>query len=145
MTGNTNNRSDQVDAQLYDEPHEELLYEVLLYKKKDIIAIQKKLGMFPDPRKGPIESRNQTALNQSKKGKILEDSFGLLFDLVGELIEIRGDLDVDCHPVLTILYNNMHDLEGETYGKRSLGTLYHLLLYLKEDISMIQDHLGIVS
>ena len=136
MTSNTNISSDKSEAQLY---------EVLLYKKKDIIAIQKKLGTFPDPGKGPIESRNQTALNQSKKGKTLEDSFGLLFDLVGELIDIRGDLDVDCHPVLTILYNNIHDLEGETYGKRSLGTLYHLLLYLEEDISMIQDHLGIVS
>ena len=136
MTSNTNISSDKSEAQLY---------EVLLYKKKDIIAIQKKLGMFPDPGKGPIESRNQTALNQNKKGKTLEDSFGLLFDLVGELIDIRGDLDVDCHPVLTILYNNIHDLEGETYGKRSLGTLYHLLLYLEEDISMIQDHLGIVG
>ena len=136
MTSNTNNNSDQVNAQLYGE---------LLYKKKDIIAIQKKLGMFPDLGKGPIESRNQTALNQSKKGKTLEDSFGLLFDLVGELIDIRGDLDVACHPVLTILYNNMHDLEGETYGKRSLGTLYHLLLYLEEDISMIQNVLGIVG
>ena len=136
MTSNTNISSDKSEAQLY---------EVLLYKKKDIIAIQKKLGTFPDPGKGPIESRNQTALNQSKKGKTLEDSFGLLFDLVGELIDIRGDLDVDCHPVLTILYNNIHDLEGETYGKRSLGTLYHLLLYLEEDISMIQDHLGIVG
>ena len=141
MTSNTNISSDQVD----DELHEELLYEVLLYKKKDIIAIQKKLGMIPDRRKGPIENRNQTASNQSKKGKTLEDSFGLLFDLVGELIDIRGDLNVACHPVLTILYNNMHDLEGETYGKRSLGTLYHLLLYLEEDISMIQDHLGIVG
>ena len=50
-----------------------------------------------------------------------------------------------CHPVLTILYNNMHDFEGETYGKRSLGTLYHLLLYLKEDISMIQNYLAIVA
>ena len=136
MTSNTNISSDKSEAQLY---------EVLLYKKKDIIAIQKKLGTFPDPGKGPIESRNQTALNQNKKGKTLEDSFGLLFDLVGELIDIRGDLDVDCHPVLTILYNNIHDLEGETYGKRSLGTLYHLLLYLEEDISMIQDHLGIVG
>ena len=95
--------------------------------------------------KGPIENRNQTALNQSKKGKTLEDSFGLLFDLVGELIDIRGDLDVACHPVLTILYNNIHDLEGETYGKRSLGTLYHLLLYLEEDISMIQNVLGIIG
>ena len=45
MTRNTNNNSDQVNAQLYDELHEELLYELLLYKKKDIIAIQEKLGM----------------------------------------------------------------------------------------------------
>src|SRR3954469_693130 len=118
MTSNTNISSDKSEAQLY---------EVLLYKKKDIIAIQKKLSMFPDSKKGPIESRNQTALNQNKNEKTLEDSFGLLFDLVGELIDIREDLNVNCHPVLTILYNNIHDLEGETYGKRSLGTLYHLL------------------
>ena len=62
-----------------------------------------------------------------------------------KLIDIRENLNVNCHPVLTILYNNIHDLEGETYGKRSLGTLYHLLLYLKEDISMIQNVLDIVS
>src|SRR5256714_4408450 len=142
MTSNTNISSDKSEA-VPEGPAQ--LYEVLLYKKKDIIAIQKKLSMFSDWEKGPIESRNQTALNQSKKGKTLEDSFGLLFDLMGELIDIRGDLNVACHPVLTILYNNIHDLEGETYGKRSLGTLYHLLLYLEEDISMIQDHLGIVG
>ena len=63
MTSNTNISSDQVD----DELHEELLYELLLYKKKDIIAIQKKLGMLPDQRKGPIENIYQTALNQNKK------------------------------------------------------------------------------
>ncbi|RIA96779.1 hypothetical protein C1645_814981 [Glomus cerebriforme] len=62
-----------------------------------------------------------------------------------ELIDIREDLNVDCHPILTILYNNIHDLEGETYGKRSLGILYHLLLYLEENISVIQNHLSIVS
>src|SRR4051794_19252116 len=137
MTNNTNNNSDQVN--------DELLYELLLYKKKDIIAIQEKLDIDSDPEKGPIESRNQTALNQNKKGKTLEDSFGLLFDLVRELIDIREDLDVNCHSVLTILYNNIHDLEGETYGKRSLETLYHLLLYLEEDISMIQNILGIIG
>ena len=93
MTSNNNINSDKSEAQLY---------EVLLYKKKDIIAIQKKLGMIPDRRKGPIESRNQTASNQ--KGKTLEDSFGLLFDLVGELIDIQGDLDVVGHPILTTLY-----------------------------------------
>ena len=140
MTSNTNISSDKSEA-VPEGPAQ--LYEVLLYKKKDIIAIQKKLSMFPDREKGPIESRNQTALNQNKKGKTLEDSFRLLFDLVGELIDIRGDLDVARHPILTILYENIQDLEEET--KMSLGTLYHLLLYLEEDISMIQDHLGIVS
>src|SRR3954462_4635071 len=106
MTSNTNISFDKSEA-VPEGPAQ--LYEVLLYKKKDIIAIQKKLSTFSDLEKGPIESRNQTALNQNKKGKTLEDSFGLLFDLMEELIDIQGDLDVACHPVLTILYNNMHD------------------------------------
>jgi hypothetical protein len=118
-------------------------YGVLLYKKKDIIAIQEKLGMAP---LGPInDNTNQTALNQSKKGKTLEDSFGLLFDLVGELIDIRGDLDVTCQPILTILYENIQDLEEGTFRKMPLGTLYHLLLYLEWDISLIHGDLGIVG
>src|SRR3954453_2670526 len=136
MTSNTNINSDKSEAQLY---------EMLLCKKKDIIAIQKKLGMNSDRRKGPIEIRNQTALNQSKKGKTLEDSFGLLFDLVGELIDIRGDLDVTCQPILTILYENIQDLEERTFRKMPLGTLYPLLSYLEEEISVIQNYLGIVS
>ena len=43
MISNTNNNSDQFDNELY----KELLYELLLYKKKDIITIQEKLGMTP--------------------------------------------------------------------------------------------------
>src|SRR3954447_19105760 len=114
MTRNTNNNSDQVD----DELHEELLYELLLYKKKDIIAIQEKLGMTP---LGPInDNTNQTALNQSKKGKTLEDSFGLLFDLVEELKPILEEIDICSHPILTILHQNMQDLMEVTYGKMSL-------------------------
>ena len=107
MTSNTNINSDKSEAQLY---------EVLLYKKKDIIAIQKKLGMDPDRRKGPIENIYQTTSNQSKKGKTLEDSF-----------------------------ENIQDFDDVTFGKMTLGTLYHLLLYLEEDISVIQDHLDIVG
>ena len=42
MTSNTNISSDKSEAQLY---------EVLLYKKKDIIAIQKKLSIDPDWKK----------------------------------------------------------------------------------------------
>jgi hypothetical protein len=68
MISNTNNNSDQVDDKLY----KELLYEVFLYKKKNIIAIQEKLNMVS---LGPINDiTNQTALNESK-GKTLKDSF----------------------------------------------------------------------
>ena len=49
------------------------------------------------------------------------------------------------HPILTTLYENMQDFDEVTFGKMSLETLYHLLLYLEEDISVIQDHLGIDS
>jgi len=64
---------------------------------------------------------------------------------VGELIDIRGELNVAGHLILTILYENIQDFEEETFGKMSLRTLYHLLLYLEEDISVIQNDLGIVS
>ncbi|RIA85528.1 hypothetical protein C1645_830687 [Glomus cerebriforme] len=119
MTSNTNNNSDQVDAQLHDELHKELLYELLLYKKKDIIAIQEKLG------------------------KILEDSFGLLFGLMEELKLIQEKIDICGHPILTILHQNMQDLIDVTFGEMSLGEIYHLLLYLEGDISRIQDFLDI--
>ena len=62
-----------------------------------------------------------------------------------ELIDIRKELDVAGHPILTILYENIQDFEKETFEKMSLETLYHLLLYLEEDISVIQNDLSIVS
>ena len=49
------------------------------------------------------------------------------------------------HPILTTLYGNIQEFNEITFGKMSPGTLYHLLLYLEEDISTIQDHLGIDS
>ncbi|PKC57822.1 hypothetical protein RhiirA1_471897 [Rhizophagus irregularis] len=55
----------------------------------------------------------------------------------------------DAHilPILSILHRNIQDLveatcEGETM---SLGEIYHLLLYLEWDISLIHGDLGIVS
>jgi hypothetical protein len=141
MTSNTNNNSDQVDDELY----EELLYEVLLYKKKDIIAIQEKLGMTL---LGPINDiTNQTALNESKE-KILKDSFWLFFDLVEELVQIvqiKEGSNAHILPILSILHRNIQDLveatcEGETM---SLGEMYYLLLYLEWDISLIHSDLSI--
>ena len=51
MISNTNISADKSKAQLYEVLHEELLYKVLLYKKKDIIAIQEKFGMAIVPKK----------------------------------------------------------------------------------------------
>src|SRR5437016_11531183 len=85
MTSNTNNKTD---------PNEKFpqLYEAFLYKKKDITAIQKKLGI--------ISNINQTAVTESKKAKKLADSYELLLELVGDLIPIQGKLGIDINPVL---------------------------------------------
>ena len=82
MTSNTNNKTDP----------SEILYEVFLYKKKDITAIQKKLSI--------ISNINQTAVSESKKAKKLADSYELLLELVGDLIPIQGKLGMDTNPVL---------------------------------------------
>src|SRR5438046_2194559 len=69
------------------------LYEVLLYKKKDIIAIQKKLGIS-----GVLKrpgNANQMANIEARRRKILADSYKLLLELVGDLILIRDDLSID--------------------------------------------------
>ncbi|RGB32101.1 hypothetical protein C1646_763282 [Rhizophagus diaphanus] len=51
------------------------LYEVFLYKKKDIIAIQKKLGINA--------KTNQEAVRQSKEEITLADSYEMLLNLLG--------------------------------------------------------------
>ena len=126
MTSNTNNISDQVDDELY----EELLYELLLCKKKDIIAIQEKLGIN--------SNAHQMAVHQSKKAKTLDDSYELLFDLVEELRPILEELAL-------LSYNNKEALMEISLVGMSFEEIYHLLLYLEEDISIIQEELGIVG
>ncbi|CAH1767665.1 9324_t:CDS:1, partial [Entrophospora sp. SA101] len=76
MTSNTNNKTDQSETCAP-------LYEVLLYKK-DIIAIQEKLGIN--------SNINQTTALENKKAKKLDDSYELLLELVGGLILIQGGL-----------------------------------------------------
>jgi len=65
--------------------------------------------------------------------------------LVEELIDIRRKLDVISYLILIILYENIQDFKKKTFEKMSFGILYHLLLYLEEDISMIQNDFGIIS
>ncbi|CAG8811867.1 15096_t:CDS:1, partial [Racocetra persica] len=57
---------------------------VLLYKKKDITVIQKKLGIN--------NNINQTAVSESKKMKEFADSYELLLELVRDLISIQMKL-----------------------------------------------------
>ncbi len=68
------------------------LYKVLLYKKKDIIAIQKKLSIGGNT--------NQMANIEAKRQKTLANSYELLLKLVGDLISIRDDLNIDGNSIL---------------------------------------------
>jgi hypothetical protein len=131
MTSNTNNKLVQ------SEMLENQLYEVLLYKKMDILAIQKRIA---EGKLGINDNANQTALNQSKKAQILDYTGRLLFDLVEMIISIEEHLETGGHAFLNTLHRYREDL-----GEFSLREKYHLLLYLEEDITMIQGYLGIVS
>ena len=136
MTSNTNNKSVQ------SEILENQLYEVLLYKKMDVLAIQERLA---ERNLGINDNANQTALNQSKKAETLDYTSRLLFDLVEKIISMEEDLEIGGHPTLNTLHRYREDLIVRSLGKFSLREKYHLLLYLEENISIIQNYLGIVS
>ncbi|RIA82849.1 hypothetical protein C1645_834711 [Glomus cerebriforme] len=108
------------------------LYEVLLYKKKDIIAIQKKLGISGNA--------NQMANIEAKRQKILADSYELLLNLVKDIIPIWDDLSINGNPILK---------ESLRSNKASTDISYreicNLLLYLKENIITIQNELSIIG
>ena len=79
MIGSTNNKSNQSETFAS-------LYGVLLYKEKDIIAIQGKLG---------INSNTLKQIEHEPDGKTLADSYKLLLYLVENLILIQKNLDID--------------------------------------------------
>ncbi|KAF0484338.1 hypothetical protein F8M41_023023 [Gigaspora margarita] len=124
MRSNTNNNSGRSETLAQ-------LYEMFLYKKKDIIAIQKKLGIN--------SNINQTAVSESKKVKKLADSYELLLELVGDLIPIQGKLGIDINPVLEA------ELRRDKASSDKPIRLFDLLLYLEDDIITIQDELGIIE
>src|SRR5438045_8300394 len=107
------------------------LYGLFLYRKKDIIAIQEKLGIG--------ENINQLAVPPDSElmGKTLADSYELLLELVGDLIPIQENLSIDSNSILEeALRNNKVS---------SLGEIFNLFMYLEEDIIAIQEELGIVG
>ena len=114
------------------------LYELLLYEKKDIIAIQKKLGIS-----GVLEgpgNANQMANIEARRRKTLADSYELLLELVGDLIPIQDDLSIDGNPILEEALRINKASTDFSYGE-----IFNLLLYLEEDIIAIQDEFGIIG
>ncbi|CAG8765058.1 40815_t:CDS:1 [Gigaspora margarita] len=110
----------------------DLLYEVLLYKKKDIIAIQKKLGIS--------SNANQTAMHQSKKAKTLADLYKLLLDLVEDMTSIQKGLGIIGNPILEEALQSNKAPEASTVIE-----IHNLLLCLEENIIAIQEELGIIG
>ena len=139
MTSNTN------DKLVQSEILENQLYEVLLYKKMDILAIQERLA---ERNLGINDNANQTALNQSKKvvaRACFDNTSNLLLDLIEKIISIEENLETGGNPILNILHENREDLIERSMGEFTLREKYHLLLYLEADISMIQAYLDIVG
>jgi len=129
MVSSTNNKSNQSETFAP-------LYGVLLYKKKDIIAIQEKLG---------INSNTLKQIEHEPDGKTLADSYELLLHLVGDLIPIQENLEIDGNPILAVEYNNVANQNNRGSSDLSLSKLFNLLLCLEEEINTIQEELGIVG
>ncbi|RIA95917.1 hypothetical protein C1645_816058 [Glomus cerebriforme] len=113
ITNKTNNKTDSSEkfSQLYD---------VFLYKKKDITAIQKKLSIN--------NNVNQIAVHQSNKAKTLANSYELLLELVGDLIPIQEKLGIDVNPILKV------KLKRDKASSDKLIKLFDSFLSLEDDI-----------
>ncbi|PKY33049.1 hypothetical protein RhiirB3_451673 [Rhizophagus irregularis] len=110
-------------------------YGLFLYKKKDIIAIQEKLGIGPG-------NANELVVPPDSElmGKTLADSYKLLLELVGDLIPIQEKLGIDVNPVLEVEYRS-----NKASADVSFSEILNLLMYLEEDIIAIQDELNIIG
>ncbi|CAG8531277.1 14296_t:CDS:2 [Acaulospora colombiana] len=100
--------------------------------KKDIIAIQKKLGINA--------KANQEAVHQRKEEITLADSYELFLDLVGDMLPIQEELNIEGSPILEVELRSYKASKDISYGE-----IYNLLLYLEEEIIVIQNELGIIG
>ncbi|PKK59537.1 hypothetical protein RhiirC2_871239 [Rhizophagus irregularis] len=120
-------------------------YGVLLYKKKDIVAIQerqakRKLGMLPLVTIGGNANNLVVPPDSELMGKTLADSYELLLELVGVLIPIQKNLRIDSNPILEEALRS-----DKASTDISFGEIFNLLMYLEEDIIAIQEELNIVG
>ncbi|GES94713.1 hypothetical protein GLOIN_2v1634205 [Rhizophagus clarus] len=115
------------------------LYRLFLYKKKDIIAIQEKLGIGGVL--AELTNANELVVPPDSElmGKTLADSYELLLELVGDLIPIQEKLGIDVNPVLEV------ELRRDKASSDKPIRLFDLLSSLEDDIVVIQDKLGIIG
>ncbi len=116
------------------------LYEMLLYKKKDIIAIQKKLDISGILKRPGNANQLIVHLESILKGKILANSYKLLLELVEDLIPIQKNLNIDSNPILKEVFQN-----NKAFTDILFREIFNLLMYLEKDIIIIQKKLSIVS
>ena len=110
------------------------LYGLFLYRKKDIIDIQEKLGIGGNANQLVVPPVSELM------GKTLADSYELLLKLVDDLILIQENLNINGNSILKeALQSNRASTDI------SFGEIFNLLMYLKEVIIAIQDELDIVD
>ncbi|GBC09708.1 hypothetical protein RclHR1_09060005 [Rhizophagus clarus] len=115
------------------------LYRLFLYKKKDIIAIQEKLGIGGVL--AELTNANELVVPPDSElmGKTLADSYELLLELVGDLIPIQEKLGIDVNPVLEV------ELRRDKASSDKPIRLFDLLSSLEDDIVVIQDKLVLLA
>ena len=96
------------------------LYGLFLYRKKDIIAIQEKLGIGGNANQLAVPSDSELM------GKTLADSYELFLELVGDLIPIQENLNINGNPVLEVEYRS-----NEASADISLGGYLICLCFWK--------------
>ncbi|RIA89696.1 hypothetical protein C1645_824461 [Glomus cerebriforme] len=126
-------------------------YGMLLYKKKDIVTIQecqaeRKLGILPLVTIGGIlegpgnANKLEVPSDSELMRKTLADLYELLLELVGDLILIQENLNINGNPVLEVEYRS-----NEASANISFGEIFNLLMYLEDNIIAIQEELGIIG
>ncbi|CAG8748713.1 15217_t:CDS:2, partial [Dentiscutata heterogama] len=107
--------------------------------KKDIIAIQKKLG---------INSNTLKQIEHEPDGKTLTNSYKLLLYLVEDLILIQKNLDIDGNLILAVEYNNKElDIVGYTNGEIAEEANKNASVYLQKFEKFygpLEDDLGVL-
>ncbi|PKY60644.1 hypothetical protein RhiirA4_484571 [Rhizophagus irregularis] len=110
-------------------------YGVLLYKKKDIVAIQKQ--------------REKSIKRQAKRklGMLPLVTIGGILEGPGNAnkLEVPSDSELTAWGKHLLIHTNLEYQSNEASTDISLGEIFNLLMYLEENIIAIREELNIVG